>query len=219
MEVPLFSAFLESFQVYQTIPLLARLRGSRIVGILRWNIFWRVFMNKWRPLIITPVFMLLAQAAVGQADPVTVAKIVDEGKNHNQIMQHLDYLTHKIGPRLTASPKLDKAYAWTQKRFKEFGCKNVHLQEWGEYNVGFDRGKKQIARMVAPTKLDFEFTTPSWSPGTKGLVRGPAVAETITMEEFEKGKEKIKGAWGISKKKGFGTRANEPTDLNKAIHP
>jgi carboxypeptidase Q len=173
-------------------------------------------MINWRA-VSAVLLLFAAQSSWGQADPQTVGKIVDEGKNHNQIMSHLDYLTHKIGPRLTASPKLDKAYEWTQKKFKEFGCKNVHLEEWGEYNVGFDRGKKQIARMVLPDKMEFEFTTPSWTPGTKGLVRGLAVAEPTTMEEFEKVKYKLKGAWVISKRTGFGRRNAEPTDVEKAV--
>ena len=113
-------------------------------------------------------------------------------------MQSLDYLTHKIGHRLTASPQLDKAYEWTQKKFKEYGCKNVHLEQWGEYPVGFDRGKRQIARMVSPDVINFEFTTASWTPGTKGPLRGKAIIEPLTKEDFDKVKDQLKGAWIIS---------------------
>jgi hypothetical protein len=154
---------------------------------------------------------LLAMAALAapvlvqsQADDSTVAKIVDEGKNHNQVMNHLKHLTKKIGPRLTGSPELQKACDWTASMFKKFGCQNVHLEQWGEIPVGFERGKHQVGRMVEPEQADFEFTTAAWTPGTRGLVRGEAILEPTTMAEFEKVKSKIKGAWIVSKRTGGG---------------
>src|SRR5262245_41273808 len=134
-------------------------------------------------IALIPLYLFLAASVCfGQADSATIDKIIDEGKNRNQVMQHLTHLTKKIGPRLTSSPQLQRACDWTAKKFKEFGCDNVHLEQWGEFAVGFERGKKQIGRMVAPDMLDFEFTTNSWTPGTKGLVRGPAIKEPETME-------------------------------------
>src|SRR5215813_13563545 len=94
--------------------------------------------------------LLLSRLAVAQPDPATIDKIIDEGKNRNQVMQHLTHLTKKIGPRLTSSPQLQKACDWTARKFKEFGCQNVHLEQWGELPVGFERGKRQIGRMAAP---------------------------------------------------------------------
>ncbi len=151
-----------------------------------------------------------------QADPASVAAIVEEGKNHSQIMKEMTYIAKKIGPRLTASPQLDKAYAWTQKMFKSFGCKNVHLEEWAQWPVGFERGKNNIGRMVSPEVREFEFTTPSWTPGTNGRQKALAVLEPTTMEEYEKVKDQLKGAWLI----GTGARrrpTGEPTELQKAL--
>ncbi len=171
--------------------------------------------------IISFVLLVLTTSLVfGQADPATVAKIVDEGKNRNKVMEHMTYLTRKIGPRLTSSPQLDKAYQWAMGQFKKFGCKNVHLEQWGEFPVGFERGKRQVGRMVSPDRVDFQFTTPSWSYGTKGSVSGPAVAAPATMEEFEKVKDRLKNAWVIVK--GGGGRGGfrgpgGPSELDKAI--
>ncbi len=154
--------------------------------------------------------VIAAGSAIGQADPATIEKIVDEGKNRNQVVQHLTYLTKKIGPRLTSSPQLQKACEWTERKFKEFGCQNVHLEQWGVFPVGFDRGKKQIGRMIAPDKVDFQFTTSSWSPGTRGLVRGLAIKEPESMEEFSKVKDKLKGAWVIVTKARQVRRRGDP---------
>jgi carboxypeptidase Q len=170
-----------------------------------------------RRALILALLLLTPRWAVAQTDPDTIAGIIYEGKNHNEVMDHLKYLTKKIGPRLTSSPQLDRACKWTAQKFKEFGCQNVRLEQWGEWPVGFERGKRQVGRMVAPEIIDFEFTTSSWSPGTKGAVRGPAVVEPTSMEELEKVKDKLKGAWLLSRSSGFRRRAAEPTELEKAI--
>src|SRR6185295_6268890 len=42
---------------------------------------------------------------------------------------------------------------------------------------------------------DFQFTTPSWTAGTDGAVRGPVIKEPKTQEQFDAVKDKLKGAW------------------------
>lgn len=165
----------------------------------------------------TATLMLVAAGvlAFGQADPATVAKIVNEGKNNNQVMTHLKFLTGQIGPRLTASPSLQRACEWTMSRFRAFGCTNVHLEKWGEWEVGFQRGKRQVARMTSPISRDFEFTSASWTPGTKGLVKGRAVIQPTTMEEYAKVKGTLKGAWLVTRTAA--RRGAAPTDEQKAL--
>lgn len=140
----------------------------------------------------------LACLSVGlraQGDPGTVAKIIDEGKRNNQTRAHLEYLTGQIGPRLTTSLALQRACEWTAKKFREFGCENVQLEEWGEWPTGFDRGRNHIGRMVMPFARNFEFTTRSWTYGTNGLTRGPVMALPATAEDAKANAAKFKGAW------------------------
>lgn len=140
------------------------------------------------------------------------------GTKHNEIMKHLDHLTHQIGPRLTSSYNLEKAMNWTMSQFKSWGCTNVHTEEWGQWPVGFQRGKNQSAKMISPWPSNFEFTSSSWTPGTEGPMRGPAVLAPTTMEEFNANKDKYKGAWLIAAAGGGGRGANAaPTDLDTAI--
>jgi len=160
---------------------------------------------------------LLGGAVWAQADPAVVARIVDEGKNRNQVMRHLWYLSKRIGHRLTSSPQLDNAYKWTVQKFKEFGCDAAFLEQWGEYPVGFDRGRKQWGRMTAPERIEFEFTTPSWTPGTRGPARGPAVIEPTTMEQFENVKGRLKGAWVVSLRAGGRGASALPPEVADAI--
>lgn len=162
------------------------------------------------------LLLALTSLATAQGDPEVNKRIVNIGKNQNKVMTHLDTLCHKIGPRLTSSPGLENAMNWFMDQFKAIGCTNVHTEQWGEWPVGFQRGQRQSAKMISPWKMDFEFTSPSWSPGTDGPMRGPAVLAPTTMEEFETVKGKLKGAWLIAQGGGGGRNAS-PSDLDKAI--
>ncbi|MFN8219380.1 MAG: M20/M25/M40 family metallo-hydrolase [Fimbriimonadales bacterium] len=167
---------------------------------------------------ITLTLLSVAVGAQAQGDPAVNQRIIDIGKNQNQVMNYLDHVTHKIGPRLTGSPNLQKAMDWAMAEFKKSGCTNVHLEEWGQWPVGFQRGKRQAGRMVSPWKLDFEFSSPSWTPGTDGPLRGPAVLAPATMDEFNAMKDKLKGAWVVVAGGGGGGRNAAPSELDNAIN-
>lgn len=140
-------------------------------------------------------FALFVIPAQGQGDSAIISKIVDEGKNRSQVMKTLTELTSKFGPRLTSSTNLERASKWAMDQFKKAGCTNVHLEQWGEFPVGFDRGRKSFGRMNLPEKAEFEFTSPSWTEGTRGPLKGRAVVAPTTVEEFNAAKDKLKGAW------------------------
>lgn len=183
-----------------------------------------------RPLSLVLSFAI-GSLAFTQTDPATVSKIIDEGKNHSHAMEILTGLTN-IGSRLTSSTRLDKAERWAMGQFKKFGCQNVHLEAWGSFPVGFDRGTHGFARMNSPEHIDFEYTSPSWSEGTNGPLKGLAIKAPKTMDEFNSMKDRLKGAWIVyDAPPAFGRRGRPggappppPTpeqqaaeDLNKAI--
>jgi len=139
-------------------------------------------------------------------DPATVDKVIEVGQKQNKVMDLLLQLTQGVGNRLTGSAQSLKACQWAEKKFKEFGLKNVALEEWGEMPVSFNRGKRQVAKIVAPFEADMVFTTDAWLPGTDGPMRGHVVIEPTTMEEYEKVKDQLKGAWLLQNARG-GMRA------------
>jgi len=152
------------------------------------------------PLLrVAPVAIVSALPFIvhAQGDPAALAKIVDEGKNHSQVMRILDHITHKIGARLTGSPQLNNGEKWAMGQFKRWGLTNVHLEKWGEVPVGSSRGPVNFARMVEPFDSPMEFTTPSWTNGTKGLVRAAAVLAPMTPEEVEARKAELAGKWVV----------------------
>jgi hypothetical protein len=154
----------------------------------------------------------LGAGAYAQGDPAIISKILDEGKNRNQVMTHLRHLTTQIGHRLTGSDSLQKACEWTRDEFKRFGLVNSNLEQWGEIPVGFQREQSgHVGRMVSPTVRDFQFTTRSWMPGTNGLIRGRAVAQPENMEAIDNMRDKLRGAWVMMKPAaGRGRGAQRP---------
>ncbi|MEQ1936111.1 MAG: hypothetical protein ABL962_19830, partial [Fimbriimonadaceae bacterium] len=163
-------------------------------------------------------FLSLLAVSFGQGNDATNKRIIEIGTKQNGVMSLLEELSLKIGARLTSSDSLQNAMNWSMKKFKQYGCVNVHTEQWGEWPVGFQRGKKQSAKMTAPWKLDFEFTSPSWTPGTDGPMKGAAIAAPATIEEFNAVKDKLKGAWMVSRTAPpRGSATATPTELEAAI--
>ncbi len=153
---------------------------------------------------------------VPMGDPATVRRIVDEGKNRNQVMDHMTYLTQQIGARLTGSSNAERANTWAKDQFEKWGLTNVHLYNWGEIPVRFDRGPS-TGRIVAArdpnadepeyrTVREMEFTTLAWGAGTDGPVRGRVLKMPENEEQFEAVKDRLKGAWILIKASQPGRR-------------
>lgn len=150
---------------------------------------------------------------IEMGDPATIAAILDEGKNRNQVMDHLTHLTKRIGSRLTGSQRLIAANNWCREQYVRWGLSNAHLEQWGEVTTGFDRGpctgkmllareKKNDDKSVSveyDTLRDFEFSTLSWTKGTEGPVKGKVVREPQTDAEYEAVKDQLPGAWVLVK--------------------
>lgn len=150
----------------------------------------------YRSISILGIAVVVAGASA-QGDPAVIAKILDEGKNRNQVMSHLRHLTHNIGHRLTGSTSLQRACEWTRDEFKKYGL-TAGLEQWGEIPVGFQREQTgHVGRMVSPAVRKFEFTTRSWTKGTEGLVRGKAVMQPADMAAIDGMRDQLQGAWVI----------------------
>jgi carboxypeptidase Q len=148
-----------------------------------------------RILIAIAASCLLSSIAFAQGDDATVARIIDEGKNHSQVMKTLEGLTRGIGPRVTSSPKLHKAQRWAMGKFRSWGLTNVHLEKWTDVPVGFERGDDSYGKLVAPFQQDFQISTNNWTNGTHGPVRAPAVREPKDLAEFDANKAIYTGKW------------------------
>jgi hypothetical protein len=77
---------------------------------------------------------------ITMGDDATIQRILDEGKNHSQVMDLLRYLTGNIGPRLTGSSNVQTANRWCMAEYEKWGLADPHLEQWGTVGAGFDRG-------------------------------------------------------------------------------
>src|SRR5579862_908721 len=95
-----------------------------------------------------------AQPAVEAIDYGMYARIREEGLQHSHIMEYGSALSDAIGPRLTGSPNLAKANAWTRDQLTAMGCVNAHLDDWGEFGMGWQQLNTWV-RMTSPDTAVF----------------------------------------------------------------
>jgi hypothetical protein len=139
-----------------------------------------------------------AFAAVPLAQPpekldfAAIGQIRDEGLTRSQAMDTLFWLTDRYGPRVTGSPAMEQAGAWTMKKMTEWGLANVHREE-------FDFGRswsivRFSAHLVEPQIQPLIGLPKTWSTGTDGPVTADVVRVTIATDaDLAKYKGQLKG--------------------------
>ena len=126
-------------------------------------------------------------------DLTMYARIREEGLLHSHVMEYGSALADDIGPRLTGSPNLAKANAWTRDQLTAMGCVNAHLDDWGEFGMGWQQLNTWV-RMAAPDTAVFIAQATPWSPPTNGPVTGDAVYVNIQADsDFDQYKGKLAG--------------------------
>jgi len=134
-----------------------------------------------------------AQPATETLDLAMYQRIRDEGLAHSHVMEYASGLMDGIGPRLTGSPNLKHANEWTRDQLTAMGCTNAHLEDWGEFGMGW-RQLNTWVRMSAPDTAVFIAQALPWSPSSKGAVSGRAVwVDAKDEKDLEKYKGKISG--------------------------
>jgi len=135
----------------------------------------------------------LPQPATETLDYSAYGQIRHEAFAHSHIMEYASALMDGIGPRLTGSPNVKKANEWTRDQFTAMGCANAHLEDWGEFGMGWVQ-LNTWARMTAPDHAIFITQAAPWSPSTKGPVSGSAIWVDIKDEkDFDKYRGKLAG--------------------------
>ena len=134
-----------------------------------------------------------AQPATETLDLEMYQRIRDEGFRRSHIMEYAGALDDDIGPRLTGSPNLAKANAWTRDQFTAMGCTNAHLESWGEFGMGWQQLNTWV-RMTSPDTAVFIAQATPWSVSTNGAVSGEAVNMIVGEEkDLDKYKGKVTG--------------------------
>ncbi|HEY8587254.1 MAG TPA: M20/M25/M40 family metallo-hydrolase [Rhodanobacter sp.] len=142
------------------------------------------------------VICLGLSTAATAAEPVDldmVNRIRQEAFHRSQVMATFSHLTENIGPRLTNSPQMAKANAWTREQFTAWGLANVHDEAFDDFGRGWEFSDASV-EMLSPRALPLHALPKAWTPGTDGPVEGEVMAVTIkTLADLEKYKGKLAG--------------------------
>ncbi len=118
-------------------------------------------------------------------------RIREEGLKHSHVMEYASALMDGIGPRLTGSPNMKRANEWTRDQLTAMGCTNAHLEDWGEFGMGWQQLNTWV-RMTAPDTAVFIAQAAPWSPSTNGAKTGEATTIDVNSEaDFAKYKGKL----------------------------
>lgn len=140
-------------------------------------------------LALVSACAIAAESGVSNA---TINRIADEGYNHGQVVDLAEYLSDQIGGRLTNSPSMRKAEAWSKERFSAWGLKNVRAE-------GYDFGRgwwieSAHVRMVTPRSITLRSIPVAWTPATNGALTAPVIVAPIRkVEDLAEWKGKLAG--------------------------
>ena len=135
----------------------------------------------------------LPQPAKENLDYSMYQQIRTEGLTHSHVMEYASALADGIGPRLTGSPNVKHANEWTRDQLAAMGCSNAHLEDWGEFGMGWQQ-LNTWTRMSSPDTAVFITQAAPWSPSSNGAISGQAISMEVKKEEdLEKYKGKLAG--------------------------
>jgi carboxypeptidase Q len=132
------------------------------------------------------------QPANENVDLTMYARIREEGLKHSHVMEFAGALADGIGPRLTGSPNMAKANAWARDTMTAYGLTNAHLEDWGEFGMGWQQ-INTWARMITPDTAPLWLQAAPWSPATKGAVTGEVAYVDLNTADLDKLKGKLGG--------------------------
>ena len=155
----------------------------------------RIVITRLLALILfLSISVFCCSRAKSQEDmEATDKRIFQEIREHNHIMENLEYLSDTIGPRVTGSEQLKTAVNWASDLGRHYGLENVHT-EGLQIAHSWQRGSAQ-AKIVSPVSRNLTIASVGWSPSTAGQVRGNVVyVSAKNMDELQAHQGKLKGA-------------------------
>ena len=107
-------------------------------------------------------------AAQEPVDLDMVSRIRQEAFHRSQVMATFSHLTESIGPRLTNSPQMAQANAWTRGKFSEWGLANVHDEAFDDFGRGWGFSDASAAAACVAQGVDARHQRPGRGRGDGG---------------------------------------------------
>ena len=154
--------------------------------------------------IFISIFCAAAALAADPVDLAVINRIKAEEFQNSKVMDHLENLSDRYGPRLTGSPEFKEAADWAVKRLEEYGLANAHLEKWGPFGRSWTLEKFAV-EMIQPRYSLLDAWPLAWSTSTNGPSSGepilaplaravsPKQAEADLDQYIQRYKGKLKG--------------------------
>ena len=131
-------------------------------------------------------------AAAQPVDEAMVAAIREEGLERSQAMRHVVWLSDVYGPRVTGTPAIEAAGAWTMDTLRGWGLSNVRAERF-EFGPGWSLVRFH-AHLVEPQVMPIIGFPRSWTSGTGGTVTADVVRVDIGSEaDFDRYRGRLRG--------------------------
>jgi carboxypeptidase Q len=150
-----------------------------------------------RALAALALFAALCAFASDQAPTVDwdmAARIREEGLQHSQVMDIVEYMTDVLGGRLTLSRDMQRAQLWAKDKMEKLGLENVVIEPFMDYGAAWDNEYFSL-HMLEPDYQPLVGFPVAYTSGTKGKIVAPAViASNIQVrKDLEAYRGKLKG--------------------------
>ncbi|MBL6444987.1 M20/M25/M40 family metallo-hydrolase [Fulvivirga sp. 29W222] len=167
-------------------------------------------MRRLYLLLFLGVIILFPFKVFSQSDGDMLKNIFDDALTNGHSYEMLDYLSNKIGGRLSGSPEAAAAVEWSRQKMTQLGFDTVFLQE--VMVPHWVRGKKEVVRVINSERYGaFELAAcalgNSVGTGDQGIVAN--ILEVDGIEALKKlGKKNVEG------KVVFFNRPMDPTHIS-----
>jgi hypothetical protein len=149
-----------------------------------------------RPLAIALLALCVSIGVLAQEklDLQMLGRIRAEGLSNSKIGDLLIYLCDVYAPRLPDSPQYVKAGEWVVGKAKEIGLVNAAMEPYGTFGRSWEL-LRFYAAMTEPQYMPIIGYPKAWTPGTNGVLKGPAVLLTAkTVADLDPYKGKLRDA-------------------------
>ncbi len=150
---------------------------------------------KSKLLPIIAAISLWNTSVIAQTDSALFKKIFNEALTNGKSYSNLDYLSNKIGGRLSGSPQAQQAVEWTFKAMKEAGADTVYLQECMVPH--WVRGEKESANITSSGTKKSKVVPICALGGSIATPIQGITAQVLEVKSFEElaklGRDKVDG--------------------------
>jgi hypothetical protein len=164
-----------------------------------------------RKVTIATILILNTALAVAQtSDEVMLRTIFDAALKDGQSYEMLEYLTTKIGQRLSGSPGAAAGVEWSRHTMENLKFDSVWLQP--VMVPHWVRGEKEIARIINSKTMGQADVNICALGGSIGTGPGGIAAQVVEVQNFEE--LKTLGTKNVQGKIVFFNRPMDPTRIN-----